>query len=334
MNLVGQIYRTNNGSIDKNIVDKIYTDGFNIAQYGLYMKRERDYKTFKVAVDAGFSCPNKDGTTDTRGCIFCPKMGRSISVEYCNIKYSLKEQIECQIQQNREKGISKFYVYFYPGTNTHGPLNHLKKLWDYALSFEDVIGLSIGTRPDCLENEKLDILEHYVKQGYEIWIDLGIQTMHDETLDFLNRKHTSKDVERVLTECKKRGILVCGHIILGLPNENWKMMMKTAKVLSDLKIDALKIYPLVVIENTELELLYWKGEYKSLDEKQYIYLVTDFLEHLSKYVIIQRVSKDKVPNEIKISPEWSLKRLRILNEVSKELSRRNSKQGFKYIEKF
>ncbi|MBA2861462.1 TIGR01212 family radical SAM protein [Methanococcus maripaludis] len=330
MNTGAQIYRNSSGSIDKNIVDRIYEEGFLIAQYGLYMKRERDYKTFKVPVDAGFSCPNKDGTIDTRGCIFCPKMGRSISVEYCNVKYSLKDQIEAQIKQNKEKGIGKFYVYFYPGTNTHGTPEKLKELWDFALSFEDVIGISIGTRPDCLEDEKLDILENYVKQGYEIWIDLGVQTMHDKTLDFLNRKHSSDDIRRAVIECKKRGILVCGHIILALPNENWDMMMETAKVLSDLEIDALKIYPLVVIENTELEKIYWKGEYKSLDEKQYIHLVADFLEHLSPYVIIQRVSKDKVPDEIKISPEWSLKRLRILNEVSKELARRNSKQGSKY----
>ncbi|ABO34399.1 conserved hypothetical radical SAM protein [Methanococcus maripaludis C5] len=330
MNTGAQIYRNSSSSIDKNIVDRIYKDGFLIAQYGLYMKRERDYKTFKVPVDAGFSCPNKDGTIDTRGCIFCPKMGRPISVEYCNIKYSLKDQIETQVKQNKEKGIGKFYVYFYPGTNTHGTPERLKELWDYALSFEDVIGISIGTRPDCLEDEKLDILENYVKQGYEIWIDLGIQTMHDKTLDFLNRKHSSNDIRRVLIECKKRGILVCGHIILGLPDESWNMMMETSKMLSDLEIDALKIYPLVVIENTELEEIYWKGEYKSLDEKQYIHLVSDFLEHLSPYVIIQRVSKDKVPDEIKISPEWSLRRLRILNEVSKELARRNSKQGSKY----
>ena len=119
------------------------------------------------------------------------------------------------------------------------------------------------------------------------------------------RSYYAEDVARVLKECKKRGILVCGHIILGLPNENWDMMMETAKILSDLEIDALKIYPLVVIENTELEEIYWKGEYRSFDEKQYIKILADFLEHLSPYVIIQRVSKDKVPDEIKISPEWS-----------------------------
>ena len=330
MNRGARIYRTNSGSIDKNIVDKIYSEGFPITQYGLYTKREKGYKTFKVAGDAGFSCPNKDGTIDTEGCIFCPKMGRVISVEYCNVKYSLKEQIEHQIRRNKEKGIEKFYVYFYPGTNTHASPEYLKELWDFALSFDDVLGISIGTRPDCLEDEKLDILENYVKEGYEIWIDLGIQTMHDKTLDFLNRKHSSDDVRRVLLECKKRGILVCGHIILGLPDESWDMMMETAKILSDLEIDALKIYPLVVVENTKLEEIYWKGEYKSLDEKQYIHLVADFLEHISKYVIIQRVSKDKVPEEIKISPEWSLKRLRILNEVSKLLDKRKTKQGSKY----
>ncbi|WP_421077143.1 TIGR01212 family radical SAM protein [Methanothermococcus sp. Ax23] len=322
-----------NNVIDKHVIDKIYLDGFPIAQYGLYMKKAKPYRTFKIPVDAGFSCPNKDGTIDTKGCIFCPKMGRPISVKYCNVKYSLKEQIEKQIEKQKGKGIEKFYIYFYPGTNTHGTPEKLKELWDFALSYPDVIGLSIGTRPDCLEDEKLDILEDYVKEGYEIWIDLGIQTMHQRTLNFLNRKHKVSDTVRAILNCKKRGIFVCGHIILGLPNETWDDMMKTAQILSKLEIDALKIYPLVVIQNTELENLYWKGEYKTLDEKQYIKLVCDFLEHLSPYVLIQRVSKDKTPDEIKISPEWRLHRLRILNEISNELKRRNTKQGIYHKDK-
>ena len=314
-------------SLNKNIIDSIYSDGFPVAQYGLYMKRAKPYRTFKIPVDAGFSCPNKDGTLDNKGCIFCPKMGRPISVKYCNTKYSLKEQIEKQIEKQKSKGIEKFYIYFYPGTNTYGAPTKLKELWDFALSYSDVIGLSIGTRPDCLNEDVLNILENYVKNGYEIWIDLGIQTMHQKTLELLNRKHDVSDTVNAIMQCKKRGIFVCGHVILGLPNESWNDMMETARILGVLEIDALKIYPLVVVENTELEEMYWKGEYKTLDEKQYIKLVCDFLEHLSPYVLIQRVSKDKTPDEIKISPEWKLHRLKILNEVSNELKRRNTKQG-------
>ncbi|MDK2789689.1 MAG: uncharacterized protein PWP15_196 [Methanothermococcus sp.] len=320
-----------NHNIDKSIIDSIYSEGFPIAQYGIYSKKAKPYRTFKIPVDAGFSCPNKDGTLDKNGCIFCPKMGRPISVKYCDSKYSLKEQIEVQMERQKNKGIEKFYIYFYPGTNTYGDVEKLKELWDFALSYDDVIGLSIGTRPDCLEKEKLDILGDYVKKGYEIWLDLGIQTIHQKTLEFLNRKHSTSDIINAIKECKKRGILVCGHIILGLPNESWSEMMETAKVLSALKIDALKIYPLVVVKNTKLEELYWKGEYKTVDEKQYVSLVCDFLEHLSPYVLIQRVSKDKVPDEIKVSPEWVLSRLKILNEISNELKRRKSRQGSKYL---
>ncbi len=319
--------------IDKNIIDSIYSDGFPIAQYGLYMKRAKPYRTFKIPVDAGFSCPNKDGTLDSNGCIFCPKMGRPISVKYCNTKYSLKEQIEKQIEKQKSKGIEKFYIYFYPGTNTYGTTPKLKELWDFALSYSDVIGLSIGTRPDCLNEDVLNILENYVKNGYEIWLDLGIQTMHQKTLELLNRKHSVSDTMNAIIQCKKRGIFVCGHTILGLPNETWNDMMETARILSILEIDALKIYPLVVVKNTELEKMYWKGEYRTLDEKQYIKLVCDFLEHLSPYVLIQRVSKDKTPDNIKISPEWKLHRLKILNEVSNELKRRNTKQGIYFKNK-
>ncbi|AEF96901.1 TIGR01212 family radical SAM protein [Methanotorris igneus] len=314
--------------IDKSIIDEMYREGYRVAQYGIYTKKSKPYKTFKIPVDAGFSCPNKNN--DDSGCIFCPKMGRPIAVKYCNIKYPLKEQIEMQMKKQKSKGIEKFYIYFYPGTNTYADLETLKELWDLALSYDDVIGLSIGTRPDCLEKEKLDILEEYVKEGYEIWIDLGIQTMHQKTLELLNRKHNVSDTIRAIKECKKRNILVCGHVILGLPNETWSEMMETARILSILEVDALKIYPLVVVKNTKLEEMYWRGEYRALDEKQYINLVCDFLEHLSPYVLIQRISKDKVPEDIKVSPEWSLSRLRILNEVNKELERRNSRQGAKY----
>ncbi|MBP2172154.1 radical SAM protein (TIGR01212 family) [Methanococcus voltae] len=304
--------------------------GFPISQYGVYVKSKVPFRTFKIPVDAGFSCPNKDGTLDDKGCIYCPKMGRPISVEYCNRKYSLKEQIEFQLNEHGRKGINKFYVYFYPATNTYDEPENLKELWDFALSYENVIGLSIGTRPDCLEPEKLDILETYVKQGYDIWIDLGVQTLHDKTLTLLNRKHDAIDTLNAIKNCKERGIKVCGHIILGLPGETRKEMLQTAELLSLIKIDALKIYPLVVIYNTKLEEMYWNAEYKSLDKIQYISLVTDFLEHISPQILIQRVSKDKVPKEIKISPEWDLGRLKILNEISNNLKTRKTVQGSKF----
>ncbi|MBW9221504.1 TIGR01212 family radical SAM protein [Methanothermococcus sp. SCGC AD-155-C09] len=321
-----------NNKINKEVINSIYKDGFPIAQYGIYLKRTKPYKVFKIPVDAGFSCPNKDGTLDREGCIFCPKMGRPIrSEKYCNSLYSLEYQIEKQIEYHKKKGINKFNIYFYPGTNTHGKPEELKKLWDLALSYPDVIGLSIGTRPDSFNRDIFKILENYINKGYEIWIDLGIQSMHQKTLDFLNRKHTVSHTVNTIKECKKRGILICGHVILGLPNETWEDMIKTTKVLSKLEIDALKVYPLVVIKNTKLEEIYWEGEYKTLDRKQYVKLVCDFLEHTSPYVLIQRISKDKTPENIKVSPEWDLSRLPILNEVSNEFRRRKTFQGIYYI---
>ena len=319
-----------NIGINRDIIDSIYREGHPIAQYGLYMKRAKPYKVFKIPVDCGSICPNKDGTLDTEGCIFCPKMGRPIGVKYCDSKYSLKYQIEKQMENQKKKGVDKFYIYFYPGTNTYGDPERLKELWDFALSYSDVVGLSIGTRPDCLSREILDILEDYVKRGYEIWIDLGIQSFHQKTLDLLNRRHRVSHIIGAILECKRRGILVCGHVILGLPNETWEEMMDTAESLSKLGIDALKIYPLVVVKGTKLEEMYWRGEYRTLDRKQYIKILCDFLEHTSPYVLIQRVSKDKVPEEIKVSPEWNLSRLAILNDAIKEFKRRGTRQGVYY----
>ncbi|UXM84870.1 TIGR01212 family radical SAM protein [Methanococcus aeolicus] len=318
----------NSNIIKKNIVNEIYSEGYKIAQYGVYMKKLKPYKTFKIPVDARCTCPNKDGNIDTKGCIFCPKMGRDIVPPSCNLKYSLKEQIETQLKHHKIKGLKKFYIYFYPATNTYGDLDKLKELWDFALSYKDVIGLSLGTRPDCLNGGVLDILEEYVKQGKEIWIDLGIQTMNQKTLDYLNRGHTVEDTENAIKNCKKRNIFVCGHIILGLPNEGWKNMMDTAYILGDLEIDALKIYPLLVLKNTELEQLYWKGKYSTLDKQQYVKLVCDFLERSSPYTIIQRILKDRAPKNIVISPKWNIGRLPLLNEISNELKKRGTKQGF------
>ncbi|XRO77209.1 TIGR01212 family radical SAM protein [Methanocaldococcus sp. 10A] len=312
---------------DIRIIDEIYKEGYLFAQYGIYIKKKFKQRIFKIPVDIGLGCPHKKNN----GCIFCPEMGRPISVKYCNAKIPLKEQIEKQMENQRKKGFKKFCIYFYPGTNTYAPVEKLKEIWDFCLSYEDVIGLSIGTRPDCLEKEKLDILAEYVENDYDIWIDLGIQSMHQKTLEILNRGHNVSDIIKAIKECHKRKIKVCGHIILALPGETWIKMMETAKIISLLEIEAVKIYPLVVVKGTKLEELYWKGEYRTLDEKQYITLVCDFLEHLSPYVLIQRLSKDKVPKNIKISPEWDLSRFKIMNKVNELLKERGTKQGAKYL---
>ncbi|WP_456373932.1 TIGR01212 family radical SAM protein [Methanocaldococcus sp.] len=311
---------------DIKIIDEIYREGYLFAQYGIYLNKKFKEKIFKIPVDIGLGCPHKKNG----GCIFCSEMGRPISVKYCDVKIPLKEQIEKQMINQIKKGFEKFYIYFYPGTNTYAPIEKLKEIWDFCLSYNNVIGLSIGTRPDCLEKEKLDILAEYVENGYDIWIDLGIQSVHQKTLDILNRGHKVSDIIKAIKECHKRKIKVCGHIILGLPNETWNEMMETAKILSLLEIDAVKIYPLVVVKGTKLEEIYWRGEYRTLDEKQYVNLVCDFLEHLSPYVLIQRLSKDKVPDNLKVSPEWSLNRFKIMNKVIEELKKRGSRQGLKY----
>jgi len=312
---------------DIKIIDEIYNEGYLFAQYGIYLKKKFRQKIFKIPVDIGLSCPNEKNNR----CIYCQEMGRSVSVKYCNAKIPLKEQIEKQMENQKKKGFKKFYIYFYPGTNTHAPVEKLKEIWDFCLSYEEVIGLSIGTRPDCLEKDTLDILAEYVENGYDIWIDLGIQSMHQKTLEFLNRGHNVSDIIKAIKDCHKRGIKVCGHLILALPGETWMEMMETAKILSLLEIEAVKIYPLVVIKSTKLEEMYWKGEYRTLDVMQYINLVCDFLEHLSPYVLIQRLSKDRVPENIKVSPEWYLGRLKIMNKVSEILKKRGTKQGARFF---
>lgn len=318
--------------IDKKIIDEMYKDGFLYAKFGEYFRRSHGYKIFKVPISADFVCPNWDGRISKEGCIFCPDFAKQFSHESLRrvMHKNLKEQIKEQILYHKSVGAGeKFLVYCAFGTETYASLDKLKAVYDQVLDHEDVVGLSIGTRPDCLPDEVLDLLEEYVDQGYEVWLEIGQQSCHYHTCEMVNRGHGFAELIDVMRRIRGRGILVSVFIILGLPYETPNEMIENARILSALGVDAIKIYPLLVMKRTRLLNYYNSGKYRPLSKLEYLSLVADFLENLSPYILIQRISKDAGVEE-KVAPKWNTHRFLIGPEIEKILMLRGSRQGSKF----
>lgn len=318
--------------IDTSVIDSMYGDGFLYARFGEYYRRSHGYEVFKVPFNASFTCPNWDGRLSDKGCAYCPSLARQFTYDSFRevLDKSLKEQLVHQIAYYRSKGCGdKASVYIAFGTNTYMPLEDLKKVFDTALDHEDVVGLSIGTRPDCVPDEVLDLLASYVKEGYEIWLELGQQTIHYHTAERINRQHGLGECIRAIREVKKRGILTLLFLIDGLPYETPSETIETAKVISAMEVDALKLYPLLVMKDTRLANDYMKGAYRPLSRLEYLKQRADFLEHLSPHVLIQRVSKDCGLGG-KIVPDWNTHRFLVGPEIEKVLELRGTRQGSKF----
>jgi hypothetical protein len=317
--------------IDKKVIDGLYKEGHLYAKYGLYARKTHGCKIFKVPMNAFFNCPNKDGRLSEDGCIFCPNFARQFTYESFRrvISEDLREQVKNQVAYYKKVGAgNKGLVYIAFGTNTYKQLNELRKIYDAALSHKDIIGITIGTRPDCIPKEILDLLGDYVKEGYEIWLEIGQQSVHYHTMQETNRQHGVSETLRVIKEAHKRGILCLMFLIFGF-HETPQEIIETARVVSEIGIDAVKIYPLLVMRHTTLEKEYKRGNYRPLGSLEYSLLVVDFLEHLSPYVLIQRISKD-CGLDAKVAPLWDSHRWIIGPRVEKILMLRQSKQGAKY----
>lgn len=297
--------------------------------YGEYLRKFFSNRVYKIALDAGFTCPNRDGSAGYGGCIYCEN--RSFSPNSGDKKRPVWKQIQDGIEFYKKNfRADKFIVYFQAYTNTYGPVAILKNLYDEALSFPDVVGLSIGTRPDCLPEDVLDLLTSYSRKTH-LWIEIGLQSMHNETLTKINRGHTLEQFIDALYRTKRRGLRVCIHVILGLPGESYEMMMETADLLASLEIDGLKIHHLYVAEKTLLEKMYRAGEIKVMTLEEYIPLVCDFLERIPPYVTIQRLTGE-LKGEYLIAPKWNRSKRAVISAIEGELTRRGSFQGKIYLQ--
>lgn len=318
--------------VDGAIISQMYDDGAIYSSFGDYWRRRYGYKVFKIPLNAQFTCPNWDGRISDEGCIFCPSFARQFTYESFRdvMDKDAKEQVKHQVAHYKKMGAGdKALVYIAFGTNTYRPLNELKELFDSCLDHEDVVGLSIGTRPDCLPDEVFDLLGEYVKDGKQIWLELGTQSVHYHTLERTQRRHGFAESIRVVKEAHKRGIPVIFFLIQGLPYETPAETIETARMVSALDVDAVKLYPLVVMENTLLAKQFRDGKYRPLGMGEYVSLTTDFLENLSRNVLVQRLSKD-CGLEGKVAPDWNTYRLVVGPRVEKELKRRGTTQGCDY----
>lgn len=292
-----------------------------------YLRSVFGERVQKLTVDAGFTCPNRDGKLSTEGCIYCNPKGSGTGA------HALGMSITEQINQSKP-GVAKrykakkFMVYFQAFTNTYGPIERLKTVYDEALSFDDVVALSIGTRPDCVEEPVLDLLGDYAEKKL-IWVEYGLQSIHDKTLSLVQRGHDYACFEKALVETQKKSIKVCAHIILGLPGEDRRMMLESAKRMGDLGVDGVKIHLLYVSKNTGLETMYHQGNYRCLEQEEYAELVCDYLELLPPEMIIQRITGDPHPDEL-VAPHWPLKKTNTTNLIKNMLEERDTRQGAKW----
>ena len=297
-------------------------------QFSEYLKNKFGKKVYKITLDAGFNCPNRDGTISSGGCIFCDDGGSFSRAHDSHL--SVKQQVLTGVEtlSSRFKA-QKFMSYFQAYSNTYKPVEELKKIYDASLCHEDVVGISIGTRPDCVDEEKLDLIASYADK-YETWIEYGLQSMHDKTLKFINRGHDYNTFFKACEMTKQRGINVGVHVILGLPGETKEDMRQTIKALADLKVDGVKFHCLCIFPNTKLYDVYEQGEIKLLEEDEYIDIACDCLELLPPETTIHRLGGNGL-QAIKVAPKWLNKKFEILNKIDRELESRNSYQGIKFL---
>jgi len=295
-----------------------------------FYKHKFNSKVCKISLDGGFTCPNKDGKVGIGGCIYCSKSG---SAEYAGDKRkSLIEQFnDIKKVMERKWPNSKYIGYFQANTNTYAPVDILKDKYEPILKQDNVVGLSIGTRCDAIDKECLDYLDELNKRTF-LTIELGLQTIHDETSKLINRCHTLECFENMVKELRKRNISVVVHIINGLPYETHDMMIDTVKYLSNLDIQGIKIHALSILKNTKLEELYSKTHFKIMTREEYINTVCDQLEYLREDIVIHRLTGDPMVSEL-IKPSWLTNKTTILNDIDKEMKRRDSYQGIKYNKK-
>lgn len=291
-----------------------------------YLKQKFGAKVYKITIDAGFSCPNRDGTISSSGCIFCDD-GGSFSQAHSN-RLSIEEQVQVGAETlARRFKAQKFMSYFQAFSNTYKPVGELEKIYKASLTHPDIVGISIGTRPDCVDDDKLKLISSFTPDYYT-WIEYGLQSVHDKTLKKINRGHDYKCFLEAYEKTKNYGINTCLHVILNL-FETYEEMMETAKTIAKLEPDGVKIHMLVALEGTKVADMYTNGEIDFMTEDEYVSTVCDFLEYLPPQTTIHRLAGNGLRTEL-VAPRWIGKKLDTLNRIDREFERRGSRQGFKF----
>ncbi|ADU31559.1 TIGR01212 family radical SAM protein [Evansella cellulosilytica] len=296
--------------------------------WNAHLRAEFGEKIFKVPLDGGFDCPNRDGKVAHGGCTFCSERG---SGDFAGDR---KDDLVTQFKTIKEKlhqkwKAGKYIGYFQAYTNTYAPVEELREMFEVILEQDDVVGLSIATRPDCLPDDVVEYLAELNKRTY-LWVELGLQTVHERTADLINRAHDYECYKEGVDKLRKHNIRVCSHIINGLPLETKDMMLETAQEVAKLDVQGIKIHLLHLLKKTPMVKQYEKGLLEFMSSEEYIQLVCDQLEVLPPEMIIHRLTGDG-PADLMIGPMWSLNKWEVLNGIDAELKRRNSWQGKHYV---
>ena len=281
-------------------------------------------KVFKISLDGGFSCPNRDGKINYGGCIFCSARGsgdfagkreNDITHQFQNIKEMMSKKWKS----------GKYIAYFQAYTNTYAPVDELRKKYEEAINQEGVVALAIATRPDCLDDEVLDLLEEMNKKVYT-WVELGLQTIHEDTASLINRGYKLDVYDNAITNLRDRGIDIVTHIIFGLPGETKEMMLETVNYVANKGVQGVKFHLLHLMKDTKLVSLYDEGKLKFLEQDEYIELICKSIAKMPQSAVIHRLTGD-APREALIGPMWSLKKWEVLNAIDKYLEDNNYYQG-------
>ena len=292
-----------------------------------FLKEKFGEKVKKIPLDAGLTCPNRDGTKGFGGCIYCDPKGSGTGL-YKEGK-SLDEQLRYFLELFKKKNFKKFIAYFQSFSNTYAPIEKLKKLYDTVFIDPSIVGLAIGTRPDCVDEKVVNLLKTYQEKGYYLWIELGLQSIYNETLKLINRGHTFEDFLKAYYLLKENDIPVVVHIIFGLPKETKEMMMETVKTLAKLKIDGIKFHALYIPKGSKMEEMYLRGEYKPLKMEEYIELVAYALAYLPPSTVIHRVCSEAREEDI-LAPTWVSKKMEVINLLRKIMNEKKLYQGKNY----
>ncbi len=281
-------------------------------------------RVYKLPIDAGFTCPNRDGAASTGGCIYCD--GRGSRLRQAGALPSVSEQLRRGKEYYRtHRNAGKFIAYFQTFTNTYGPVEKLKRLYDEALAEDDVIGISVGTRPDCVADDVIGLFQDYARHTH-VWLELGLQSIHDRTLRFINRGHSADAFLDAVKRASGKSIHICTHIIIGLPGETREDMLETARVIATLPVHGIKIHLLLALRGTRMGDLYEQGKISVPEKDDYVKRVCDILEILPPEMVIQRLTADGY-RDIFLAPQWAVNKMEVLNVIDKELERRDTFQG-------
>ncbi len=292
--------------------------------YGQDLLKRYGERVHKIALDAGFTCPNRDGSKGTGGCTFCNNVSFSPAADS---RQSLAQQI------NQAKGkiaqrtrANRFIAYFQAYTNTYADIEQLAAMYRDALQQPGIIGISVGTRPDCVSAQVLDLLDDIRRDGHEVWLELGLQSAFDETLIRVNRGHTLAEYRDTALAARRRGIPVCTHLIVGLPGENEEHFHTSLDTVLDIGVDGLKLHPLHVVKHTMLAYQWRRGGYQPLTKPDYIRIAADLIERTPEHVIFHRVTAT-ASRDILLAPMWCAEKWNVLNGIEQELRRRDTRQG-------